>query len=175
MTVGALVAGSWLAGHIYYYNRLYDLETNVQMAEAHIQAAQQKRNHIQRNLTRLIQYYAEYEKALMKDLTGLRTRDANSKASATSVQQLLARLDAVAERYPDLNLNRNVEQFSQIIATTESEIADRIMDYNDAVNTYTTTLGQFPANVFGRPLGFEKYDYYRPPDPSVVEYREVKP
>ena len=173
LTVAAVVIGAWILAHIYYYNWLYDLETNVQMSYAHIQATEQKRNHIQRNLVRLVRYHAQYERSVMTDLTELRA--AEKPAKAETAQQLLARLDAVAEQYPNLNLGGTVDQFSNIIASTEAEIADRIVQYNEAVNVYTTALGQFPANIFAKPLGFGHYDYYRPKDPSVVEYREVKP
>ena len=177
LALGALAVGGWIAGHIYYYNRLYDLETNVYMAEAQIQAAEQKRSHIQRNLVKLVRYYATYERSVMNDLTVLRTQDSPKPPTSDgdSAQQLLARLDAVAEQYPNLNLTQSVQQLSEIIADTETEIVDRIGAYNEAVNIYTTYLGQFPANIFGRPLGFERVDYYRPKDPSVVDYREVAP
>ena len=51
----------------------------------------------------------------------------------------------------------------------------RIMDYNSAVNRYTTVLNMFPGNVFGKVLGFETVDYYVPEDPSVLEYRVLEP
>jgi LemA protein len=173
LSVGATVVSVWILGHIYYYNRLYDLEANVLTARAQIRAAEQRRGHVGKNLTQLVRFYAKYESNLMKELTD---RRANKPATdATTMQSMLASLNAVAEQYPNLNLTKTVEQFSQSVIATETEIAQRIMAYNDAVNIYTTMLGQFPANIFGRPLGFRSYNFYQPPDPTELDFREVQP
>ena len=173
LAVGAVAVGVWVIAHVYYYNTLLDLEMNVTAARAQIGASEQKRGHIQRNLVRLVRYYAAYERGVMKDLTELRT--AESAGDAVPAQIMLARLDAVAEQYPKLELGGTVVQFSQIINEMETEITERIVSYNEAVNVYTTALGQFPAIVFGRPLGFGPYEYYQPKDSAVTEYREVEP
>jgi LemA protein len=174
LAVGSTVFAVWILGHIYYYNRLYDLEANVLTARAQIQAAEQRRGHVGKNLTRLVQFYARYESGLMKELTDVRAKKAPPTEPA-AMQSMLGRLDAVAEQYPNLNLTKTVEHFSESIVATETEIAQRIMAYNDAVNIYTTMLGQFPANIFGRPLGFRPHDFYQPPDPAQLDFREVQP
>jgi LemA protein len=171
--IGSLAVGIWLAAHIYYYNKLIDLEYNVQEAWAQVEAVQQKRNHVQRSLTQLVRYYASYERNVMKEVTTLRT---NAKpVEDVSITQLLARLDAVAEQYPNLNLASGVQQFSQSVVAYEADIAERTMQYNTAVNVYTTLLGQFPGNVFGPVLGFHSYPFYKPKDPSILDYGEVQP
>lgn len=174
LTCGAVVVSVWLGSHIYYYNELISLEYDVKAAWAQVEVTQQKRNHVQRNLTQLLRYYARYERAVLQEMTAMRTKKSSEPAPETT-EQLLARLDAVAEQYPSLNLENTVRQFSETSTQTESEITERIVLYNTAVNTYTTALNRFPANLFGKPMGFEEYDFYAPEDRSKLPYREVSP
>jgi LemA protein len=173
LAIGSVIAGAWIVSHLYYYNVLVTQEFNVIAAWAQVEATRQKRDHVQRDLTQLVRYYARYERGVLEQMTTLRTKD-KSPAPAPS-EQLLGRLDAVAEQYPSLNLDRSVHQFSQVITATESEITERIVAYNAAVNIYTTTLNSFPGIVFGRLLGFRDLQYYKPDDPSALDYREVTP
>ncbi len=175
LAIGSVLAGVWIVAHLHYFNLFVAQESNVQEAWAQVEAARQKRNHVQRDLTQLVRYYETYERDVLKQVTTLRTKSPGASAAPESPQQLLARLDAVGEQYPNLNLDRRVQQFSEVITNTESEITDRIMAYNTSVNIYTTTLDSFPGIVFGRVLGFKTYDFYQPDDRSVLEYKEVKP
>ena len=173
LTVGSVVFSVLIGSHIYYYNELLDLQSNVETSRAQIEVAQQRRNHIQRNMMQLLRFYARYERDVLKDVTTLRT-DEKAEKAATPLQAL-ARLDAVAEQYPNLQLNHTVQQFSDSIVASETMIATRAAEYNEAVNIYTNVLNQFPGNVFGPLLGFRNEGYYTPEDPSVLEYHELTP
>ncbi len=63
----------WAFAHIYYYNRLIDLEYNIQAAWAQVEAEQERRYNIQQDITRLVVGYAQHERDLMTKLTELRT------------------------------------------------------------------------------------------------------
>ena len=162
---------------MYYYNQFVDLEFNVQAAWAQVEASQQKRNHVQRNLTQLLRYYAKYEQALMTDVTKLRTEASEEELSTEgqTPSELLMRLKAVAEQYPNLHLTNTVQQLTLAVVNSESEIAQQIMTYNNVVNVYTTMLGQFPGNVIGPALGFQSYKFYEPEDRQILKYHELKP
>jgi LemA protein len=179
LTFGAAAIAVWIASHLYYFNWLTALEFDVKAAWAQVEAGRQRRAHIQRNLSRLLHYYARYERVLMTDVTQLRTDDnppAEGETEETpggGLDGLLGRLNAVAEQYPELQLTKSVQQFSDAMVTTETDITDRIREYNSAVNRYTSVLNQFPGNMFGKAAGFEPADFYSPDDQSVLEYREV--
>lgn len=173
----AVSVAVWCVTHVYYYNRFVDLEFNVQAAWAQVEAAQQKRNHVQRNLTQLLRYYAKYEQALMTDVTKLRTESTEEELSleGQSPSELLMRLKAVAEQYPNLHLTNTVQQLTLSTVNSETEIAQQIMVYNNVVNVYTTMLGQFPGNLMGKALGFESHPFYEPEDRKILKYHELKP
>ncbi len=78
VSIGLLLT-VWVVAHIYYFNKLVDLEYNVQAAWAQVEAEQQRRFHIQQNVARLVTGYAEHERSLMTRLTELRARAAVSR------------------------------------------------------------------------------------------------
>jgi len=86
---------------------------------------------------------------------------------------LLKQLKIVAEQYPDLKLSEPLKQLSSAVIESETEIAMRIMKYNDAVNAYTTLLDTFPSNVFARLSGFKAYAFYEV-DPRKLSYQELE-
>ena len=179
LSMGILGVTIWGFAHIYYYNQLIDLEYNCQAAWAQVNAAEQRRNHIQRNLVRVLRYYAKYEEKVMTDVTDIRTngeKKAEEPAPSSTdgtLGDLLGRLKIVAEQYPQLHLTNNAQQFGSAIVKLEEDISQLIMEYNRQVNLYTTVLNQFPARVFATALGFENYEFYVPEDPKVLEYKEV--
>jgi LemA protein len=159
----------------FYYNRLLMLQYDVELARVQIEAGEQRRNHVTRNLTQLVRYYARHERELMKDVTTLRGRQrANAGESGDGSAQLLGRLNLVAEQYPSLHLTNTVQQFTTAVVNTESEIAAYIIAYNAAVNIYSITLNTFPAKVFGTLLRFHSYPFYKPPNPARLVFQELK-
>ena len=50
----------------------------------------------------------------------------------------------------------------------------RVMEYNNAVNMYTSVLYTFPGRLFGKTLGFEAYEFYRPDDPGILEFNQLE-
>jgi len=96
--VGALVI-VWIVAHIYYYNRLIDLEYNIQAAWAQVEAEQERRYNIQQDITRLVVGYAEHERDLMTKLTELRTgvRDARAARAASTASSAHDAEGAAAE------------------------------------------------------------------------------
>jgi len=180
-SIGSLVFAGWVLSHVYFYNRLVLLESNVECTKAQIDAVELKRHHIQSNLIRLLRYYAKYERTVISEATTMRTKHGPKPLAALepgdseSLSDLLARLNAVAEQYPTLDLGKNVQQMSESIMNTEDEIAKRIMAYDEAVNAYRNMLSTFPGNIFGRVMGFDDHSFYEPDDRSVLKYREVQP
>jgi len=178
LTLVALGLGLWCVTHVYYYNSLVSLEFDVLAAQAQIEASQQKRNHIQRNVLSLLRFYEGYERQLTTGVTEMRTRSegdaAASGAEDDSFGSLLGRLNAVAEAYPALRLTEVVQRFVDAVVAIESEIAVRISQYNTSVNIYTTVLRQFPGILFGRSLGFEEPSFWEVPDRDTLPYEAIE-
>ncbi len=175
LAVGSVVVAAWVLAHIFFYNQLINLDYNVQTSWAQVEASQIKRDHVRRSLARLLTYYAAHERTLMKDVTRMRTTEVEPPAQTPSPTQLLAELDAVAEQYPSLRLTETVQEATKTVVATETEITQRIQEYNQAVNVYTTARNQFPGMLFARVLGFPHRDYYMAEDAQTLQYREIDP
>jgi len=83
--IGALLI-VWMVAHIYYYNRLIDLEYNIQAGWAQVEAEQERRYNIQQDVTRLVIGYAAHERDLMTQLTELRTGVRTAKANGSQAE-----------------------------------------------------------------------------------------
>ena len=182
----------WIGAHLYYYNEFIGRLFRVREAWAQVEAQRQRRYHIQANITNIVIGYARYEKDLMARLTTLRTsmrKEGNLTAglfeagqsleaspgslSMDQLDGLFSRIMVVAEQYPDLKLTANYQQLSKAIIDTETEIANRIMVHNEAVNAYTTVLHQFPGNIFGWITGFTDMDFYNP-QPRALAFNPIQ-
>lgn len=178
MVLAAVNVATLLVATAYYYNKLLALQFDVELARARIEAGEQRRNHVTRNLSQFVRFYARYESGVMHDATKLRV-DGHAPSAAQpsandTIGQLLGRLNAVAEQYPNLRLTNSVQLFTSVVVSTESEIAAYEISYNDAVNMYATALNTFPAKVFGKLLGFKRYPFYKPEEPATLPFKELQ-
>ncbi len=201
LILGFLLIIAWIAGHLYYYNKLVDMEYDIQASWAQVETQWQRRNHIQRHLTRIVLEYAKHERGVLTALTEMRSglkidnldklRDQLSRApggpplappaieappekiDGARLDKLLSQIKLVAEQYPKLRLSENFQQFSKATIETENQIAEQIQHYNEAVNDYTTELKQFPGNVFGKVCGFLPYKFYNPPR-EILQYQPLQ-
>jgi hypothetical protein len=213
LVIGTLFFGLWIFSHIYYYNVLLGLRSNCDTAEAQIEAAEEKRDHVRRSLTTLLRFHANYERNVLTEVTTLRgpgprpdgipaprapgpgpqapategqgpqspgTQTPGPQAPGTLAQgplgsAPLARIDAVGEQYPSLVVNTTVNHASQALVDAEIDVHNRIIQYNTAVNMYTSYLRQFPGNMFGRLMGFRDRGFYKPREASALNFEEIAP
>lgn len=84
----------------------------------------------------------------------------------TSTLQRLQFLN-ITEAYPQLKSNENVLRLQDELAGTENRLAVARGDYNQAVQTYNTTRGQFPTVVIASLTGFEREDSYYKATPGA--------
>ena len=171
LVIGTLFFGLWIFSHIYYYNVLLGLRSNCDTAAAQIDAAEEKRDHIRRNLTTLLRFHADYERQVLTEVTTL--RGPNGRPNEAPAPGTLARIDAVGEQYPGLVTNTTVNQASQALVDAEVDVHNRIIQYNAAVNMYTNYLRQFPGNMFGKMMGFRNREFYKPGD--ALKFQEIAP
>jgi len=170
--VGGIACLVWAFIYIHWFNKLYNLECNVQASWASVGAEQERRHHIQLDLVRLVVGFVRHERAVMTDVTELRTEHLDSLSRA-QMDELFPRIMLTAEQYPALRASENFQHFARALVDTENRVTDHIHAYNDDVNVYTTAIGQFPGNFFATIYGFESHDFYAP-QPGTMTYRPVQ-
>ena len=66
----------------------------------------------------------------------------------------------IAENYPQLKSNENFLRLQDELSGTENRIFVERRKYNEALQTYNTTLQLFPNNIVASMSGFTRNDAY---------------
>jgi LemA protein len=74
------------------------------------------------------------------------------QAAQGELSQALSRLLMVVENYPDLKSNQNFLALQSQLEGTENRIAVARRDYNEAVQSYNTSLRTFPTVIWAKTL-----------------------
>lgn len=159
--------------HIYYYNRLISMEQQIGNLGAQIEVGLQMRDNVITNLTAAVNRYIVHEQGIfssamesrkdsldvsndLKKLIESAKEFSGSDFSADS----LTRLMAVAENYPQLVSSQPYNELVKQIGNVETQIYNKRVEYNNAVNIYNTRLSTFPVNLFGKVLHFSIQPYF---------------
>ncbi len=86
-----------------------------------------------------------------------------STGSATggSFGELLGRIIAVSEQYPDMKSSAPFKILMEKVVDIEDRVAVERGKYNDCVNRYTTLTASFPGHIFARLFGFGNRELFR--------------
>ncbi len=169
-----IVGGIAIAGS---YNRLVGLQQNVDAKWAQVQNVYQRRADLIPNLVNTVAGAANFEKSTLEAVTNARASvgrvqlDPNKaptdaaqleqfQAAQGQLSNALSRLLVVSERYPELKANQNFQQLQAQLEGTENRISVERGNFNEAVQTYNTTVRRFPTNLFAGMLGFQPRPFF---------------
>jgi LemA protein len=74
--------------------------------------------------------------------------------------QALADVKAVAENYPELRATENFQQLSRNLSELEDEIQAARRIYNSNVQSYNTSIQQFPASIIAKQGNFQSREFF---------------
>jgi len=154
------------------YNRLINERNRVRNAFAQIDVQLTRRHDLIPNLVEAVKGYMKHERGTLEAVvearnTAVASLDAAKAdpANADAIRKLgesegalgnvLGRLFALSEAYPDLKANQNMMQFQEELASTENKVAFSRQAFNDAVLGYNNTAENFPNNIIANNFGFE--------------------
>lgn len=72
----------------------------------------------------------------------------------------LGRLLAISEAYPELKADASFIRLQDELAGTENRIATERMRFNQSVQTWNTTIRQFPTRLIASLMGFEPKPFF---------------
>jgi LemA protein len=147
------------------YNRLQELDEQVNSSQAQIQTQLQRRADLIENLVQTVKGVAAQESTIFIGVAEARARLAGA-ASSGSLQEMaeanaamaapLSRLLAVVEAYPELKSSANFTMLQDQLEGTENRIAVARQDYNTAVEQFNASIRRFPTNLTAKVFGLGK-------------------
>ncbi|EGQ20316.1 LemA family protein [Sporosarcina newyorkensis 2681] len=149
------------------YNKLVNLEEDVDQSYAQIETQLQRRVDLIPNLVSTVKGYASHEKEVLENIANARSKMAGAQgpeeqaAADSELSGALSRLLVVVENYPDLKANQNFQQLMDELAGTENRIAVARKDYNDVVSVFNRKVKRFPGKVIASTFGFDEKEYFK--------------
>lgn len=151
------------------YNKFVSQEQGIKSQWAQVQNQLQRRNDLIPNLVETTKGYATHEEDVYKDIADARSKLLAAKSPEETIQAAnqqttaLGRLLAVVENYPQLKANEQFNRLMDELSGTENRIAVERMRYNEKVQEYNTSRGQFPSNITAKLFSFKEYPYFEAP------------
>jgi LemA protein len=162
-----IIGGALVLLYVNYHNRIVTLENRVEEAWAQIDVQLQKRYDLIPNLVNTVKGYASHEKEIFEGIAnaraGMVTGSRQARVEADNmVSQMMGRLFAVAEAYPDLKAQENFRLLQEQLEGIENKIAYARQFYNDTVLDFNNVITTIPGMWFAG--GRKKSDFLEIPD-----------
>jgi LemA protein len=140
----------WAVG---IYNRLIGLRNQVLNGWKQIDVQLKRRHDLIPNLVNTVRGAMEFERDTLEAVIQARNRAAGATGPADAARkegeltQVLGRLFALAESYPQLTANQNVRALQEELTATENKIGFARQFYNDIATKYNTAIQVVPNNL----------------------------
>jgi LemA protein len=154
---------------------MVEQEEAVKSAWSNVETQYQRRADLIPNLVSTVKGYASHEESTLTAVVDARAKATSINVSLdelneqtiaeyqkaqSAVSSALGRLIAVSENYPDLKANQNFLELQAQLEGTENRITVARKEFNDATQSYNTTVRRFPANLVAMIFGFDQKPYF---------------
>lgn len=163
------------------YNRIQQLDEQVNQSQGQIETQIQRRADLIPNLVNTVRGYAQHEEAVFGQIAQARSALLNARQSGdpeqmananAQFQGALSRLLVIAEAYPQLKADAQFRALQDQLEGTENRIATARTDYNEAVGQYNSYIRTFPQALTAKVTGARARKYFQVTNP---EYRDQPP
>ena len=174
IAVVALAVFMWGVG---VNNRLVTLDEGVRSAWSQVENQYQRRADLIPNLVETVKGYASQEQDVFIGVAEARakvsqmtvTKDvledpqafAKFQAAQDQLGSALSRLLVVSENYPQIKSNENFLSLQTQLEGTENRITVERKRFNDVVQSYNTTIRQFPVSFVAGFRCFREKAYFQ--------------
>jgi LemA protein len=181
--VGFVVGLFWLAFWIVVilgiialvkYNKLQRLAQEVKEAASNVQVAVSKKIQLVNQLGDVVRSFQAAEQFTQLKVS----QDNTAQAMAGAYQQsgqMLASIQSVAARFPELKANEQYHRLADSIQVCERDIEARRNHYNASVKTYNGERSGIPAVFVARAMGFQEAPFLQFDIVSGAEERALRP
>ncbi len=165
------------------FNRLVQLKNQVLNAWSQIDVQLQRRYDLIPNLIECVKGYMDHEKETLERVIEARNRATSARsafnekgplqesikgliAAENGLNQSMGSFLALAESYPDLKANKNMQELQEELSSTENKVSFSRQVYNDLVMTYNTKQEEFPAFVLAKRWKHKKAEAFEIKNPK---------
>lgn len=155
--IPGIIAAVIIIGLIIYvvgtYNNLIRGQVTIDEAFSTMDVYLKKRFDMIPNLVETVKGYAKHEESTLADIVKLRNQNYDSMSeeeklqTGAAISQVVPRIMALAEAYPDLKANQNFLDLSAQLSQVEDDIANARKYYNGAVKKYNLLVQMFPSSL----------------------------
>jgi len=157
------------------YNRIQELDEQVEQMRGNIDAELQRRADLIPNLVRTVDEAAQFEQQTQTRIAEARSGLNNaqralaeklqqgnasvgevSDANAALSRQLSMFINVAVEAYPQLRANENFVRLQDELTETENRLSVARRDYNEMVATHNSYIRRFPQAITARVIGAER-------------------
>jgi LemA protein len=168
LIVGLIVGLVFLVFIVWFFstwNRLINLEENVNKSWADIDVLLKQRYDMIPNLVNMVKGYAKHEKDLFMEFAKARQSAAGALSSGDvrgvgaaegAFAGLMPKINMVAEQYPDLKANTSFINLQNQLVALENQVADRREFYNSSVTSFNKTIQMIPTVFVANMKGSER-------------------
>lgn len=158
------------------YNNLVNLRNRVRNAFSQIDVQLTRRYDLIPNLVESVKGYMAHERGTLEAVINARNaasaglkKAAADPSDPNAIKELaaaeatlggtLGRLFALAEAYPDLKANQNMQHLQEELSSTENKVAFARQAFNDAVMSYNNACQNFPSNLIANNFSFKTAEF----------------
>ena len=155
-----------LAWGISTYNSLITTRERVDNAKAQIATQIESRWDAVKSLIQATKQYSKHEAEILESVTANRSAIGKNSSvsqienSESDLNNVIGRLIAVSEAYPDLKASSVYQSTMESINKFEDYVRSARMIYNDTVTKYNRKLKMFPSSILAGMFNFESREYF---------------
>lgn len=161
-----------LGGAYAWYVSIVGRRNTALEALSGIDVQLKKRSNLIPNILKIAQKFMDHEKALLNEITELRTKSAEAYdpkdagavadhlATAEKLSSRMGQLMISVEDYPDLKSDATMVQAQQTYNEVEAGIAASRRFYNSAVSQLNNSVQIFPGNILAGMAGVTEMPFY---------------
>jgi LemA protein len=154
------------------FNRLVGLRNQVQNGWRQIDVQLKRRHDLIPNLVNTVKGAMEFERDTLTAVMDARSKAMGAAGPADAARkegelsQVLGRLLAVTENYPQLKANENVKMLQEELSSTENKISFARQFYNDMATRLNIARETFPASIIANQYHFAPAELFQVTDES---------
>ena len=143
-------------------NKLNRALVKIDEAESGIDVALTKRYDVLTKQLDIVKGYAKHESETIERVIELRRGSsmAEKSAAAAAMNEMQAKINVVAEAYPELRSAENFRMLQASVNDTEEHLQAARRAYNANVSSFNQMIVSFPSSIIAGSKGLTKRDFF---------------